>query len=105
MYTVLLPQFLCPLNDFFMVNLIFCDTANIELLMYSFPLHCRSRLHSLLSHVWLKNTMGKECIVVGCCNKDTDKQLVLKFHRLAKEETRRVIEWLKTKWKRRKHIS
>ena len=37
--------------------------------------------------------MGKECIVVGCCNRDMDKQLGLKFHRLAIEETRRKL-WL-----------
>ena len=42
---------------------------------------------------YLKYTIGKECIVVGCCNRDTDKQLGLTFHRLSKEETRRKL-WL-----------
>ena len=56
---------------------------------WSLRLHCRSRSPSLLLHVLLKNTMGKECIVVGCCHRDTDKQLGLKCHRLPKEETSR----------------
>ena len=60
---------------------------------WSLRLHCRSRSPSLLLHVLLKNTIGKECIVVGCCNRDTDKQLGLTFHRLPKEETRRKL-WL-----------
>ena len=38
-----------------------------------------------------KNMMGKECIVVVCCNRDIDKQLELKFHRLPKEDTRFII--------------
>ena len=37
--------------------------------------------------------MGKECIVVGCTNRDTDKQEGLKFHRLPKQEYRRKL-WL-----------
>jgi len=33
--------------------------------------------------------MGKDCVVVGCCYIDTDKQLGLKCDRLPKEETPR----------------
>ena len=38
--------------------------------------------------------MAKECVVFGCTNRDTDKQLGLKFHRIPKNEPRRAL-WLK----------
>lgn len=37
--------------------------------------------------------MGKECVVFGCANRDTDKQLGLKFHRIPRDEPRRT-RWM-----------
>ncbi|ESO02969.1 hypothetical protein HELRODRAFT_184728 [Helobdella robusta] len=38
--------------------------------------------------------MGKNCVIVGCRNKDTNKMEGLKFHRIPKDEPRRSL-WLK----------
>ena len=53
------------------------------------------QIASLISHVLLKNTIGKECIVVGC-TRYTDKQLALEFHRLPNEEIR--IKYIENFW-------
>ena len=58
-------------------------TKNSLAVILTLPLSIE--IASLLLHVLLKNTMKQECI--GCCSRDTDKQLGLKLHRPPKEET------------------